>query len=100
MMGWAGELGSTRWTLMALCMLVFWGVAFYLMSSIFRTNRTSRPNGTEDEADPVQISERRFARGEISYEELVAHRQVLTGPQPGRGQRSIEIDPERGRMQS
>lgn len=94
-MGWAGELSVTGWIVMAVCMLAFWAVVLYLMSAMFRSNRRSSPNGTEQQqADPLQVIEGRFARGEIAYDEFVARRQVLTQTTgTADGSRPIGADP-------
>ncbi|WAL49885.1 SHOCT domain-containing protein [Rhodococcus pyridinivorans] len=78
MMGWVGDLGWAGWTVMAVCMLAFWAVVFYLMAAMFRTDRASGPARPEHEADPLQVLEERFARGDIDSDEFVARRQLLT----------------------
>lgn len=77
MMGWAGDVGWTGWTVMAVCMLVFWAVVLYLVATMFRTDRASAPSRTDD-SDPLRVLETRFARGDIDADEFVARRQLLT----------------------
>ena len=74
MMGWVGAVGWAGWTVTAVCVLAFWAVAVYLMTTMFRTDRGSaRP----DDPDAQRLLEARFARGEIDADEFVARRQVL-----------------------
>ena len=76
-MGWVGDVGWAGWTVMAVCMLAFWAVVFYLMAAVFRTDRASGPARPEHEADPLQVLDERFARGDIDSDEFVSRRQLL-----------------------
>ncbi|MBF6456106.1 MULTISPECIES: SHOCT domain-containing protein [Nocardia] len=76
MTGWVSQTGWAGWTVMAVCMLVFWAAVIYLMAALFRTDRagdSARPT----DSDPLRMLESRFARGDIDADEFVARRQLL-----------------------
>lgn len=74
MMWWADGNGWWGGLLMVLTMLVFWGG---LILVVVWATRQSTPRS--DRPDPKTILEERFARGEISKEELEDGRRALDG---------------------
>ena len=68
--GWGGGL------LMVLTMLIFWGGL--ILFGIWAVRQFSGGSGS-DRPDPKTILEERFARGEISKEELEEGRRTLDG---------------------
>jgi putative membrane protein len=79
--GWGGG-GWVSWLLMSLMMLVFGGGIIALVVWAIRGG-FGRPSGPRSDAE--SILEERFARGEISAEELESRRKVLRA---SRGQRA------------
>jgi putative membrane protein len=68
------------WVFGALMMLVFWGGLAALVAFLVRGSGRPRDEWRDPSArDPVAILEERFARGEISKEELEERKRVLQG---------------------
>ena len=74
MLWWHDGIGWGGWIVMLLSMAVFWGGLFAL---IVWAVRQFTPASGQGRADPTTILEERFARGEISKEELEEGRRVL-----------------------
>ena len=72
-----GHMGDWDWgwVVMMPMMLIFWGGLIWLIVWLVR-----RPDGTASnrDNDPVEIARRRYARGEITSEELEQIRRNLT----------------------
>ena len=77
MFGYHDGVGWGGWVLMALAMVVFWGLVIYALLALFRSAPT--PGGGPDEAaaDPRRILDERFARGEIELEEYQVRRDAM-----------------------
>lgn len=72
-MWWHAHQGMGWWMLFGgIWVLLFWGAIIALV--VWAIKRLS--NGSRDD-DPVRIAERRFARGEITREELDRIREAL-----------------------
>jgi putative membrane protein len=71
--GW-GWWMATGW----LWMIVFWGLIIWAIAKIASGGARSH-SGTTSEATPLEILERRYARGEITDEQFEAMRRRLTG---------------------
>jgi putative membrane protein len=76
MMWWSDGNGWVSGLLMVLTMLVFWGGL--LLFGIWAVRQSSGGSGS-GRPDPKTILEERFARGEISKEELEEGRRALDG---------------------
>ena len=76
MMWWPGGNGWAGWITMLLPMVIFWGGLIFLIAWAVRP---STPGAGHERADPKTILEERFARGEISKDELEDGRRVLEG---------------------
>ena len=74
MMWWQDGGGWGGWVVMLLSVTVFWGGLFVL---IVWAVRQFTPGSGQGRPDPTTILEERFARGEISKEELEEGRRVL-----------------------
>lgn len=76
MMWWPGGNGWGGGIVMLLSMAIFWGGLIFLIAwAVGRSN----PGAGRERADPKTILEERFARGEITKEELEDGRRVLEG---------------------
>jgi len=84
------DVGSGRWIVMMLGMVVFWGAVIVLVVWLLRGGLDRRRE------DPEEILRRRLAEGAISIEEYEQRRAALRGspqtnertvdpPQPGAG---------------
>ncbi len=76
---WNGGVG--QWFVMALLMLLFWGVAIALVMWAVRGSRSSQGQpgvrtGTPTDR-PEDVLARRFASGEIDEDEFTRRREVL-----------------------
>lgn len=76
MMWWSDGNGWGGGWLMVLTMLIFWGGL--ILFGIWTVRQLSGGSGG-DRPDPKTILEERFARGEISKEELEEGRRLLSG---------------------
>ncbi len=74
--GWWGVFGF-------LWMLLFWGGIILL--TVWGINRLSRNRIGKDET-PLEIAQRRYARGEITRDEFESIKATLTGANPATGQ--------------
>ncbi len=71
--GWAG------WLVMSLGMVAFWALVIWAIVALVRGG-TSGSRQTERDADrPLDVLQRRLARGEISVEEYDELRDALIG---------------------
>ncbi|WP_454850079.1 SHOCT domain-containing protein [Promicromonospora soli] len=81
MMYWGSDMGGWGYALMALNMVVFWGLLIggivLLERYLGGRHRQPPPPAT---ADPKQLLAERFARGEIDEDEYRKRLQVLTRP--------------------
>ena len=77
MFGYHDGVGWGGWVLMALAMVVFWGLVIYAIFALFRSAPTPGSGPDEAAADPRRILDERFARGEIELEEYQACRDAL-----------------------
>lgn len=68
-MGWAG------WVLMALAMIVFWGLVIVGLLALFRPRRSDR--GELRGSNAQQLLDERYARGEIDDDEYHSRRIAL-----------------------
>ena len=66
------------WIWMSLVMVVFWGGVIAVVAWVVR-----RPESKDEPERAVRILEQRFARGEISSEELQDGRRLLGAGPPG-----------------
>lgn len=64
------------WIVMMPMMLIFWGGLIWLI--VWLVRRTGGETGSR-ENDPIEIARRRYARGEISGDELEQIRRNLSG---------------------
>jgi len=80
MMYWGNGMGAWGYVLMALNMVVFWGLLIGGIALLVRYLRGGReqppPSAT---TDPEHVLGERFARGEIDEDEYRNRLQVLTG---------------------
>ncbi|MBI2856095.1 MAG: hypothetical protein HYX93_04540 [Chloroflexi bacterium] len=68
-MWWGYHEGTGWWMLFSgLWMLLFWGMIVGVV--IWAVKALSGRNGAGREEDPLRIAQRRYARGEISREQL------------------------------
>jgi putative membrane protein len=77
-----GFWGGPGWGIIeGLFMVAFWTLVVVLIVGLVR----GRPAGGPRGAGPLHILEERYARGEISRDEFMERRAVLTGksPEPG-----------------
>ena len=74
--GWWGVFGL-------LWMLLFWGGIIGLV--VWGINRMTRGRNGKDET-PLEIAQRRYARGEISRDEFESIKATLSGANPATGQ--------------
>ncbi len=79
-MDWNGNAGWGGWIAMLITMLVFWGGLIVVIAFLVRQpgQGTGQPP-RQDRPDPKTILEERFARGEITKDELEEGRRVLRG---------------------
>lgn len=77
MNGYYGDVGWGGWLVMALFMVVFWGLVIYAVVALFRGSATSSRSGSADPADPRRILDERLARGDIQVEEYQARKDAL-----------------------
>jgi putative membrane protein len=68
---------SWGWIVMMPMMVVFWGGVIWLI--VWLVRRTGGEPSTRYDDDPMDIARRRYARGEISSEELDQIRHTLRG---------------------
>jgi putative membrane protein len=70
------------WILMAIGMVLFWGLV--ILGIVWLVRELSGGRGWfRSEPDAVAILERRLAEGTISPEEYRERREILNGPPPG-----------------
>jgi putative membrane protein len=74
MHGW----GDGWWVVMGLGMLLFWALVIVGIVWVMREFGGSRQERDRD--DPLDILQRRLARGDISVDEYERSRQALQGP--------------------
>ncbi len=75
-MGWDAHQGMGWWMLFGgLAFLLFWGAVIWMLAWGIRSLTDGRRGDGGD--DPVTIAERRYARGEITREELETIRKAL-----------------------
>lgn len=77
MFGYHDGVGWGGWVLMALAMVVFWGLVFYAILALFHSAPTPGSGPDEAAPDPRRILDERFARGEIELDEYQARRDAL-----------------------
>lgn len=72
--------GGGWWIVMALGMVIFWGLVIAGIVWLVREASGSRPHGGErHEGDPLALLDRRLAEGTISPDEYRERRAILTG---------------------
>jgi putative membrane protein len=75
----ADSIGWGWWLLMSVGMVAFWGLVIWGIVALVRGG-TSNPSPPEKEPDrPLEILQRRLARGEISVEEYEKLHDSLIG---------------------
>jgi putative membrane protein len=73
------DIGWGGWLLMSLGMVAFWGFIIWAIVALVRGG-SSKPQQPEQETEqPLDILQRRLARGEISVEEYEELRDALIG---------------------
>lgn len=77
MNGYYGGMGWGGWLVMAVFMVAFWGLVVYAIVALFRGNTSNPRPDTGRPADPRQILDERFARGEIQVDEYQARKEAL-----------------------
>lgn len=78
MMGWYHDGGGgAGWLVMTLAMLAFWVLVVGAVVMLFRDTGRGRTSAPTAPADPWQILDERFARGQIGPEEYRERRAVL-----------------------
>jgi len=82
-LGWFGPgmMGSERWGVGWIFMIVFWGLVITALIFLIRSlARQSRPGGRQDAGrDPaMEILRQRYAKGEIDKEEFESKKSDLT----------------------
>lgn len=75
--GW----GAGWWILMALMMVVFWGLVIFAVVWLVRSLSSGRHDISS--RNPIEVLEHRLAAGEISAEEYRQRRAVLEGKEVG-----------------
>lgn len=79
---WHGYWTAGNWIVMALAMVVFWGLVVAAIVWLARpgrsTDRTTGQQSSGRRATPQQLLDERYARGELSDEEY-RHRRELLG---------------------
>lgn len=72
------------WILMAIGMVLFWGLVIFGIVWIVRELGSRREHqGRSDRGDPLAILDRRLAEGTISAEEYRERRAILSGTSSG-----------------
>ena len=85
-----GDWGAGWWILMALMMVVFWGLVVLGVVWLVRALMTERH--APRDASPFELLDRRLASGEISPEEYRERREVMQGnPGAGMGQEQPKV---------
>ncbi len=83
------DIGWGWWLLMSLGMVAFWGLVIWAIVALARGDRPAREEPRDDDR-PLDILQRRLARGEISVTEYEELRDSLTG-----SRKQHAPDPER-----
>jgi putative membrane protein len=76
------DIGWGGWLLMSLGMVAFWGLVIWAIVALVRggSSKPQQPGREADQSDqPLDILQRRLARGEISVEEYEELRDALIG---------------------
>jgi len=82
-MSWThGDWGWGAWLTMTVLMVAFWGLVFWLITSVARD--PDRDRGT----DPERVLAERFAAGEIDAEEYQQRLETLRRASSGGGARA------------
>ena len=81
---WHGYWTAGNWIVMALAMVVFWGLVVSAIVWLARrgtsTDHTTGQQSSDQRLTPQQLLDERYARGELSDEEY-RHRRELLGIQ-------------------
>lgn len=77
MMGWFHDgMGMGGWLVLASSVVAFWAIVVFAVVAIFRAGNVRR-SGPVGGDDPLDILDRRFARGEIDESEYNARVNLL-----------------------
>ncbi|MGZ8666899.1 MAG: SHOCT domain-containing protein [Solirubrobacterales bacterium] len=80
---WDGHMDGGWWILMAIGMVLFWGLAIFGIVWVVRELGSQREHhGHPDQGAPLAILDRRLAEGTISTEEYRERRAILSGAPP------------------
>jgi putative membrane protein len=75
-----GDWGAGWWILMALMMVVFWGLV--ILGAVWLVRALVSERHGHGAKGPLEVLDHRLASGEISPEEYRERRATLTGRQP------------------
>lgn len=80
MMWWNDGMGGGGWIVMALAMVIFWGLVVFGIVALFRRDSRDQDSRLQaGEHTPLQVLDERFARGEIDADEYQSRRETLRG---------------------
>jgi putative membrane protein len=80
MQGWGWGWGPGWWIVGSFLWIVFWVVVIVVLIGLLRGRRT--PGEGRSMTPALRILEERYAKGEISREEFLERRSVLSGTGP------------------
>ena len=73
------DWGGGWWIVMALGMVLFWGLVILGVVWLVRTVSPGHAAGSGQAPNPIELLDRRLAEGDISTEEYAQRRAVLEG---------------------